>query len=154
MMRRAATRWLEAARSVGRALLDVLAAEAAELKADLGRSGRELRLGVILVVLAAGVGFWTIALGLWVAVELLRLKLSLLAATVVIFCLALVVTLALLWLAKWRLGRVETPLHAFKRRGREHADWWRNSVVPGLVGEVAGDAAEGASEGDPDGRDG
>jgi hypothetical protein len=151
MMRRAATRWVEAARSVGSALLDVLAAEAAEFKADLARSGRELRGGLVLLALAAGVGFWTIALGLWAAIELLSSKLSLLGAILVIFGLGLVVTVALLWLARWRLGRVETPVHAFKRRGREHADWWRDSVVPGLTGEVAGDPAEGTSDGSPDG---
>jgi len=153
MMRRAATRWVEAARSVGGALLDVLAAEAEELKADLARSGRELRVGLVLLALAAGVGFWTIALGLWAAVELLSSKLSVLGATLIMFALGLVVTVALLWLARWRLGRVETPVHAFKRRGREHADWWRNSVVPGLTGEVADDPVEDASEGSPDGQD-
>jgi Putative Actinobacterial Holin-X, holin superfamily III len=153
MMRGTVTRWVEVARSVGLALLEVLAAEAAELKRDLRRSGRELRGGLVLLALAAGVGFWTIGLGLWVAVELLSSRMSVLGATLVIFGLGLLGTLSLVWLGRRRLRRVETPVHALKRRSREHMDWWRESVVPGLAGDFADDPTEGASERSPDGGD-
>lgn len=126
------SRWIEAARSIGAALLQVLAAEAEELQRDLARSGRALRGGLILFGLAAGLAFWTIGLGLWVAVELLTLRLPAYGAALIVFGAGVLSCLVFVWLGKRRLRRAEMPIQAVKRRGREHAEWWRQTVLPGL----------------------
>ena len=126
------SRWRETARSIGAALLEVLAAEAGELGRDLAQSGRALRGGLILFGLAAGLAFWTIGLGLWVAVELLTLSLPAYGAALVVFGAGLLSCLILVWLGRRRLRRAEMPIQVVKRRGREHADWWRQNVLPGL----------------------
>lgn len=126
------SRWSEAARSIGAALLQVLAAEAEELQRDLVRSGRALRGGLILFALAAGLAFWTIGLGLWVAVELLTLRFPAYGAALVVFGAGVLSCLVFVWLGKRRLRSAEMPIQAVKRRGQEHAEWWRQTVLPGF----------------------
>ncbi len=131
-MRRKVSRWAETARSLGEALLQVLAAEAEGLQRDLAESGRTLRGGLILLGLAAGLAFWTIGLGLWVAVELLSLRLPAYGAALVVFALGLLACLILVALGRSRIRGIEMPVHTVRRRSREHAEWWRQTVLPGL----------------------
>lgn len=154
-MGRMFSRWAEAARSIGSALLQVLLAEAEELQRDLARSGRTLRGGLILLGLAAGLAFWTIGLGLWVAVELLTFRLPAWGAALVVFGVGFVACMVLAWLGKRRLGRIESPIQLVKRHGQEHAEWWQQTVLPGLGGNttVEAPAASEEAEADDDGRE-
>jgi len=129
-MRALLTRWAETARSVGAALLEVLAAEAGELQSDLQKSGRELRGALVLLGLAAGVAFWTIGLGIWLAVELLTLRFPAYGAALIVFAVGVSLCLLLFWLGKRRLRRLETPLDAVRRRTQSHAEWWQQTVLP------------------------
>lgn len=133
------SRWAETARAISAALLQVLGAEAEALQGDLARSGRELRGGLILFGLAAGLAFWTIGLGLWVAVELLSLRLPAYGAALLVFGVGLLACLILIWVARRRVRRIESPIDAVKRRSREHAEWWTQNVL----GSIGGDAPSG-----------
>jgi len=135
-MRGLLNRWAEAARAVGDALLEVLAAEAAELQRDLTESGRTLRRGLVLLAVAASVAFWTIGLGLWLAVELLRLWMPAFGAALVMFATGVIISLLFHWRGKQRLRKIENPIQAVQRRSREHAEWWQEAVLPGLGGET------------------
>lgn len=145
-MNRLLSRWAETARSVGDALLQVLAAEAGELQHDLARSGRVLRGGLVLLGVAAGLAFWTIGLGVWVAVELLALRLPTYGAALVVFAAGLVACAVLVWLGRRRLQRLESPLDLVQRHGREHVEWWQQTVLPGLGVETTPDTGAAAED--------
>ena len=65
--------WTARIRSVGEAFLGVIRAELAALTADLGKSGRALVRALVWVAAAAAIGFWTLGLLIYFAVELLAL---------------------------------------------------------------------------------
>ncbi|MDH3403215.1 MAG: phage holin family protein [Acidobacteriota bacterium] len=146
-MRRLVAGWTESARAVGAALLTVWRAEVEALRQDFARSGRELRAGVVLAAVAAGIGFWTIGLGLWAGVEALALRLPRWAAAVAVFGVGVLATAVLVLLAGRRLRSIETPLRLVKRRGREHVEWWQEAVMARPAAD-ASPAAETADEGD------
>ena len=126
-MRRLVSGWTESARAVGGALLEVWRAEADALGRDFKRSGRELRGVLVLSAVAAGVGFWTVGLGLWAGVEALSEHLPRWGAVAAVLGAGLLATLLLLLIARRRLRRVEPPLRLVKRHGREHVEWWRET---------------------------
>lgn len=128
-MRRLVSGWAESASAVGGALLRVWKAEAEALKRDLTRSGNELRGAVVLLALAAGVAFWTIGLGLWTAVETLAAYLPRWGAAAAVCGAGLVIAVTLLLLGRRRLRKVESPLGLVRRRGREHAEWWQDTMA-------------------------
>ncbi len=127
--------WADRARTVGSALLEVWRAELWSLRDDLALSGRRLRGGLILIGLAAGLVFWCLGLAVWVGVELLALRLERWQAGLVVLGVGSLVTAILAFVAIHRLRRIENPMEAVKRHGRDHAEWLQQSVVPGLLAE-------------------
>lgn len=146
-MHRLVSGWADSVRGVGSALLDVWQAEIAALRQDLTRSGRALRGGLILAALAAAVGFWSVGLGLWLAVEGLTLWLPRWQAALAVFAAGVLLTLILGWIARRTLGRIEAPLRSVKRRSREHVEWWQETVLPDLAPGARGDRGEGEEQG-------
>jgi uncharacterized membrane protein len=96
------------------------------------------------------VGFWTVGLGLWVAVEALASRLPRWQAAAVVFGAGLVLTCILGWIARRSFGRIEAPLDLVKRRSREHVEWWEETVLPDLVPGASGGEIAGAESGDDD----
>lgn len=124
-MRRRLRGWSELLRSLGRAVLELLQAEVAALGEELAASGRHLRRGALLLVLALGVavaGLWSLALLLF---ELLVLLLPRWGAAAVLFAVAAIAALALLWAGRRALRRMESPRVLVARRTQEHVEWWQ-----------------------------
>ena len=132
MIRRRVAGWAESGRAVGGALVEVWRAELAALRRDLESSGRQFWIVLVLGGVAAGLLFWTLGLGLWLAVEALALRLERWQAVGVVFGVGALVTVALFWVAGRRLRRIEPPLATIDRHRREHVDWWRQTVLPEL----------------------
>lgn len=132
-MRRSISGWAKAGRAVGDALLAVWRAELESLRRDLASSGRQLWRALLLGAAAAAACFWTVALGLWAAVEGLATLWPRWAAVLAVFGLGLASTVVLGWLAARRARRVEPPLETVRRHGREHLEWWQDSVLPDLA---------------------
>jgi hypothetical protein len=133
--------WKARVREIGESFLALLRAELAALAADLGRSGRALVRALLLVAVAFGVGFWTLGLVLYFAIELLALVLPRWGAVGVVLALFVLVTIALVLAARWKFAAVESPAATLQRRLDENRRWWRERVV-------GGDDADGA---EPDG---
>jgi hypothetical protein len=132
-MRRSLSGWAESGRAVGGALLEVWRAELDALRSDFARTRRELRGILIAAALGAALCFWTVGLGLWALVEGLATRWPRWAAVTSVFAAGVVVTLLIAWLAARKARRLEPPLETVRRRGREHVEWWQESVLPDLA---------------------
>lgn len=121
--------WKARVREIGEAFLALVRAELAALAADLGRSGRALARALVLVGIAFGVGFWTLGLVLYFAIELLALVLPRWGAVGIVLALFLVVTLTLVVSARRRFASIESPATTLQRRLDENRRWWRERVA-------------------------
>jgi Putative Actinobacterial Holin-X, holin superfamily III len=153
MMRRSLSGWAESGRAVGEALVAVWRAELDALRRDFADSGRELRRAAVLAAAAAAVCFWTIGLGLWAAVEGLATRWPRWAAVSAVFAAGVLVALLLGWVASRRARRLEPPLETVRRHGREHLDWWQDSVLPDLA-PLAGRRARAITKDDDESESG
>ncbi len=121
--------WLQLIRAVGRALLELVAAEIEALAGDLKASGRTLAGAVLLFVVAAFLGFWTLGLLFFSAVELLALWLPRWGAALTTAGAALVAA-AIVALVGWlRARRLESPADTVRRHVRDHVGWLQESVL-------------------------
>jgi len=132
-------------REVGEAFVALWKAELATIADDLGKSGRALVRALVLVAVAAAVGFWTLGLMLYFGVELLALVLPRWGAVGVVLGLLLLVSLILLVMARKRFGEVESPAATVRRRLDDHRRWWQSRVASEEADEVA-DVLEGSDE--------
>lgn len=122
--------WLTHLKTLARALAELLQAEVAALGDDLLRSARELRTGVVLLVVGAFFGFWTIGALAYAAIEVLSFWLPRWGA--VLACLGgfALLTLVFVLLGRSRLRRLETPAQTVTRRIESHSAWLREEVLP------------------------
>ncbi len=122
-MRKRAAAWLTELRDVGRAFLDVLAAEWTALTTDLGHSTRLLTKGVILLVVAAGLLGWaTILLSLALVAFLESYLEPWLAALAVAALILLIAALVLAW-AMSLLKGATPPRKLVQAHVKGHLDW-------------------------------
>ena len=121
--------WVELLRGLGQAVLDLLAAEWAELKRELAASAKKLAVAAALFGAAAAFGFWLVAMLLYVAVQVLAIWLPHWGAALVVtgIVLAIVAVLALLGVS--RLKRFEGPGVTVSRRVDDHLDWWNERLL-------------------------
>lgn len=128
-MRGRAQRWRDQIRWLGEALFDLLEAEVAALRGDLGQTGRRLGQGVLILGAGAGFLFWTLGLFSLTGVETLDLWLPRWAAALVVSVVFLIVTLAL---AAWGLSvlrSLEAPGETVQRHWRDHRRWWSSEIA-------------------------
>lgn len=121
--------WLELIRAVGKALLELAAAEIEALVGDLKASGRALAGVLLLFVVAAFFGFWTLGLLFYAAVEALTLWLPRWGAALAVAgagLLGVAIVAGIGWL---RLRRLESPAETVRRRVRDHVGWLQESVL-------------------------
>lgn len=125
-----AKRWLAHLGTLGRALVELLQAELGALGDDLLATARRLRSGVVLLLVAAFFGFWTIGALAYAAIEVLTFWLPRWGA--VLACLGgfAVLTLLFLLLGRARLRRLESPAKTVARRIESHSAWLREEVLP------------------------
>jgi len=121
--------WKARVREIGESFLALARAELAALAADLGKSGSALARTLVLVGIAFGVGFWTLGLLLYFAVELLALVLPRWGAVGIVLALFVAVTLLLILSARSRFAAIESPAATLQRRLDENRRWWRERVV-------------------------
>ncbi len=129
-------------REVGEAFVGVWKSELAALAEDLGRSGRALVRALALLGVAAGVGFWTLGLMLYFAIELLALVLPRWGAVGVVLGALVLTLLVLALLVRGRLRAVESPAETVRRRVDDHRRWWRDRVAGGDPEETSPDGPE------------
>jgi Putative Actinobacterial Holin-X, holin superfamily III len=121
--------WGERVRELGDSLLAVVRAEITAIVDDLSRSGRALVRALVLLAIAAGVGFWTIGLILDFAVELLAIKLPRWQAVGIVLALFLIVVAVLILIVRRRLRGIEAPAATVRRRLDDSRRWWQEKVV-------------------------
>lgn len=142
-MRGDGPRFRELVRELGEALLGVLRAELAALRADYQRSTRRLGGALLLLAVAAGAGFWALgALGL-LAFELLSGALPRWGAAAVLAGALLLLAAGLGWWGWRKLAAIEPPLATASRHVESHLAWWQGRLLGGSPVESA---APGAGE--------
>lgn len=141
-MRAGGPRWRELVRELGEAMVGVLRAELAALRADYRRSTRRFGGALLLLALAAGAGFWALgALGL-LGFELLSAVLPRWGAAAVLCGGLLLAAAGLGWWGWRRLAAIEPPLATASRHLESHLEWWqgrllgRDPAAPPSVGAV------------------
>lgn len=139
--------WIELIRSFGASLLEVYKAEAGELKRELLHTSEHLAWALGLFVAAAAVGFWTLAAGIYFAIQVLALWLPLWGASGVVLLLLLGLIALLGFLGYRRLQKWESPGATLGRRLREHREWLEGSLLP--RGEAAEPEALGPNDDQP-----
>ncbi len=122
--------WLTHVISLGRALLELLRAEVDALGDDLRQTARQLRGGVVLLLVAAFFGFWTVGALCYAAIELLSLWLPRWGAVLACLGAFAVLTLIFVLLGRARLRRLESPARTVTRRIESHRTWLREEVLP------------------------
>lgn len=142
-MRDEGPRFRELVREVGEALLGVLRAELAALRTDYRRSTRRFGGALLLLALAAGLGFWALgALGL-LGFELLSAVLPRWGAAAVLTGALLLLAAGLGWWGWRKLAAIEPPLATASRHLENHLAWWQGRLLGGAP--EAGDPAAAAA---------
>lgn len=117
-------------KALGRALVELLSAEVDALGEELRGSARRLRGGVVLLVIGAFFGFWTVGALAYALVEILTFWLprwgAALAAT---GGFALLTAIFAVW-GRSRLKRLESPMRTVARRIEGHNAWVREQLLP------------------------
>lgn len=114
----------DAAREVVQAMMDLARAEFSALTADLGEQARQgLRVGVLLGI-ASVLVFWAVGLLLAGGVLALAIWLDPWIAAAVLGGILLLAAGVLLWWAKQRAQRLETPAKLTMQHLGESAAWW------------------------------
>lgn len=121
--------WIELFRGLGQSYLELLAAEWAEIKRQLGQSGKRLLWSAVLFGAAAAIGFWLVALMLFLFVAVLHVWLPWWGAALIVTVLALLVIALLGWLGLRKLQKVENPAAVVGRRYEDHLDWWDRRLL-------------------------
>ncbi len=137
--------WIYLSRELLGDLLEVLDAEVAAARSDLGVSGRIAGRALAFFGVAVSILIWLPAILGYVMVRVLAQWLPDWGAGLIVFAFFLLVA-ALLGAIGWsKMKRIENPVDTVTRRTREHLAWWRSEVSlrPGPVG-VADDAGRDA----------
>ena len=121
--------WVELLRGLGQSVLDLLAAEWAELKSKLAESGKNLAIAAGLFGAAAAFGFWLVALLLYLAIQIGAIWWPHWVAALVVTLAVLVVIAVVVLLALRRLKRFESPAATVSRRVDDHLDWWNEQLL-------------------------
>lgn len=121
--------WSEAFHALGSALLALLRAELEALERELARSGKNLGVGLGLVVAASAFGFWTLGVATYFFIQLLAIWLPLWAASLILTLVFLAVVAGLAFAGLRKLQRFENPVTTVRRRVEDHADWWHDRIL-------------------------
>lgn len=121
--------WIDLFGSLGQAYLDLLAAEWAEIKRQLALSGKRLLWSAAFFGAAAAIGFWLVALVLFLLVAVLHVWLPWWGAALIVTAVALLVVAVLGWLGLRKIQKVENPAAVVGRRYEDHLDWWDRRLL-------------------------
>lgn len=121
--------WFGRLRALGSALIALLQAELAAIGEDLQRSARELRVGLLLLLIAGFFGFWTVGALAFAAVELTSLWLPRWGAVLVVGGAFALLTLIFVLLGRAHLRRLENPAKTVGRRLEGHSAWVQEQLL-------------------------
>ena len=121
--------WIELLRGLGQSVLDLLAAEWAELKRELAASGKNLAIAAGLFGAAAAFGFWLVALLLYLAIQVAAIWWAHWVAALVVTLVVLLIVAVVVLLGLRRLKRFESPGITVSRRADDHLDWWNERLL-------------------------
>lgn len=128
--RRLVANWTASLQALGGAFGELVRAELAALGDDLSRSGKRLGGALLLLASALFVLFWSVALAIYVAVEVVHQWLPRWAAAAVVLAAVLVVMAVLAAVGWRRLKRLESPTVMVQRRWTSHRVWWEEQFPP------------------------
>jgi hypothetical protein len=123
--------WLELFRSLGQALLDLVQAELEAIGDELASSGKQLGVGIALLVAAAAFGFWTAAVAIYTVIRVIAIWLPLWASAAIVTGLFAIVVIVLTILGIARLRRLEGPVRTLGRHLHDHREWWNDHLLAG-----------------------
>ena len=124
--------------AAGQALIELFVAELEAVQADLGRSGRQLMVGVGMLAVAAMFAFWFLGVLTMAGVEGLATILPRWAAALVVG-LALLLVALIVGAIGWRkLKTLEGPARTVRIRLDDHTRWWKTRMLA--------DGGEGAGQ--------
>lgn len=121
--------WVEMFRGLGQSVLDLLAAEWAELKRELTASAKKVAIAAALFGAAAAFGFWLVAVLLYLLIQVAAIWLPQWGAALAVTVLVLVIVAVLALLGVSRLKRFESPGVTVSRRLDDHLDWWNERLL-------------------------
>jgi len=121
--------WRDLLRSLGDSLLEVVEAEVAALKSDLGASGRRLQAALVLGGLAVFLLFWAVGAAGLVLFQVMTIWLPAWGAALVVFAVFFLLALILALVTRQRLRAIEPPVDTVRRRFDDHAAWWQSHVL-------------------------
>ncbi|MEO7794670.1 MAG: phage holin family protein [Thermoanaerobaculia bacterium] len=128
------SQWLARMQSLGSAYFAVLRAEIGAALQDLQESGKSLLRAAVLFTVTLALGFWTVGLLVYFAIEMLTLWLPRWGAVGIVFGFFAVGTAAFAAATVARARRIEAPTRMIERRFHDHAAWWQ--------GRIGGDGSE------------
>lgn len=121
--------WIDLLRSLGDSLLELVGAEVAALRADLGESGRRLAIAVALAATAAFLFFWAVGAAGFTLYHLVSLWLPSWGAALSVLALYLLLGAIFGALARHRLRSMEVPAATFRRRLDDHRAWLEEQLL-------------------------
>ncbi len=121
--------WLGKLKALGTALVELLLAELATVGEDLRRSARELKSGLVLLVIGAFFAFWTVGALAYGAIEVLAIWLPRWGAVLAVGGSFALLTLLFLLLGRSRLRRLESPARMVGRRLGGHTAWVQEQLL-------------------------
>lgn len=123
-------RWLDAIAAVGRAFLEVLAAELGELQRELSHAGRQALRALALLALAVVLLGWVLGLLATALIAYLESlpALNLWQATLIVAAALVVVIGVLVAWARSILRRIRPPGEMIQSRIRGHLEWVETQV--------------------------
>ena len=144
-------RWAELLRSLHQSFFGVIRAELEALSHDLASSGKSLGLALVYFFFAAGLALFAVGALAFAGVASLMLVMPAWAAGLLIAVLLLGGAGFCGWVGARRLGQVEGPAAAARRRFQGHSEWWQDRVTGAAVtGPAVGlEDDEGAGEETP-----
>jgi hypothetical protein len=122
-------KWIELLADVGRAVLELLEAEAKALQEELAVSGRSYLRVLLLFAVTAAVLFWAGGALTFFLVALVALWLPLWGAALSVGGGLILVGLAVAGVGWWKLRHTERPDGVFRRRFDEHVAWFRTRLL-------------------------
>ena len=122
-------RWWELFTRLGRAVLELVAAEIEALTADLQQTGRQLGRAVAWVVAAVAVLFWAVGALVYALIALLARVVSVPAAAFLVAATLVGVAVLMGWLAARWMRSIESPAATLRRRLEDQGEWWQSRVL-------------------------
>jgi uncharacterized membrane protein YqjE len=135
--------WWRLLQSLGDAMVDLVHAEVAALRADLLSTSRRLGRGLGLVAIAAGLLFWAVGLLSLAAIEVVDLWWPRWAATLSVAGVFLVLVAIF---ARWGasvLRDLEPPGATVLRRWEDHQEWWNERILEGEEPSLSESSTQG-----------